>query len=105
MNVLLFLFIGWSLTSLLVNGSIFDPIRNYFLVMYPFIGKLLSCIQCTGTWVGALMFLPLLYLGDMPHLISYPWISYIAYPIIQSGFGVVVESTIIFLVKSESGNH
>ena len=97
--VIVFLFLGWSLTSLLVNGSIFSPIRNYLLVMYPFFGKLLSCIQCTGLWAGVLIFTPLLALDEVPHLSSYKWIGYIAYPIIQSGFAVILESFVIYLVK------
>ena len=96
---ILYLFLGWSLTSLLVNGSIFNPLRNYLLVMYPFFGKLLSCIQCTGVWVGAIIFIPLLAVGEVPYISSYEWLGYIAYPIIQSGFSVLIESLIIYLVK------
>jgi hypothetical protein len=96
---ILYLFLGWSLTSLLVNGSIFDPLRNYLLVMYPFFGKLLSCIQCTGVWVGAIIFIPLLAVDEVPLISSYEWVGYIAYPIIQSGFSVLTESLIIYLVK------
>jgi hypothetical protein len=96
---ILYLFLGWSLTSLLVNGSIFDPFRNYLLVMYPFFGKLLSCIQCTGVWVGAIIFVPLLAVGEVPYISSYGWFGYMAYPIIQSGVSVLLESFIIYLVK------
>ena len=96
---ILYLFLGWSLTSILVNGSIFDPLRNYLLVMYPFFGKLLSCIQCTGLWVGVIIFVPLLAVGEVPYISSYGWFGYIAYPIIQSGVSVLIESFIIYLVK------
>jgi len=96
---ILYLFLGWSLTSILVNGSIFDQFRNYLLVMYPFFGKLLSCIQCTGVWVGAIIFVPLLAVGEVPYISSYEWFGYIAYPIIQSGVSVLIESFIIYLVK------
>lgn len=97
--IALYLFIGWSLTSILVNGSIFDPLRNYLLVRYPFFGKLLSCIQCTGLWVGVITFIPLLAVGEVPYISSYWWFGYIAYPIIQSGVSVLIESFIIYLVK------
>lgn len=96
---ILYLFLGWSLTSILVNGSIFDPLRNYLLVMYPFFGKLLSCIQCTGVWVGIIIFIPLLAVGEVPYITTYKWVGYIAYPIIQSGVSVLIESFIIYLVK------
>ena len=97
-----FLFLGWCLTSLLVNGSIFDPIRNYLLVMYPFFGKLLSCIQCTGVWVGALIFWPLLYSSNLEPSFNLGWINYLIYPVIQSGFGVLVESFVIMMVKENN---
>jgi len=96
---ILYLFLGWSLTSILVNGSIFDSLRNYLLVMYPFFGKLLSCIQCTGLWVGVIIFVPLLGVGEVSRISSYEWFGYIAYPIIQSGVSVLIESFIIYLVK------
>jgi hypothetical protein len=53
--VFLISLIGWSLTNLLVNGSIFDSLRNYLLVKFPYISKLLSCMQCSGFWVGCLI--------------------------------------------------
>ncbi len=55
MNFLIYILIGWGITDILVNGSIFNGIRNYFLVKSPAIGKLFSCIQCSGFWVGILM--------------------------------------------------
>jgi hypothetical protein len=100
METFILLFLGWALTSLLVNGSIFDPLRNYLLVMYPFFGKLLSCIQCTGVWVGALIFIPLVASELATNIYPILWVNYIAYPVIQSGFSVLVESFIIWLVKN-----
>jgi hypothetical protein len=101
---ILFLFIGWSLTSLIVNGSIFAPFRNYLLVKHPFFGKLASCIQCTGFWAGFLIFIPLLTLNEVPYISSYKWVGYVAYPIIQSGVAVILESCIIYLVKGSRSN-
>lgn len=98
--ILVLLFFGWSLTSLLVNGSIFDPIRNHFAVTNPFFFKLLSCIQCTGVWVGALIFYPIL-ISDPETMGFFPWMiaDLIFYPVIQSGISVFLESIIIWLVK------
>jgi hypothetical protein len=98
--ILTLLFFGWCLTSLLVNGSIFDPIKNYLAVTSPFFYKLLSCIQCTGVWVGALIFYPLLLI-DPEIFGSFPWIwvDFIFYPVIQSGVSVIIESIVIWLVK------
>ena len=101
---ILFLFLGWSLTSLIVNGSIFSPFRNYLLVKSPFFGKLVSCIQCTGLWAGVIIFVPLLALDVVSQISSYEWIGYVAYPIIQSGVAVILESFIIYLVKGSRSN-
>ena len=101
---ILFLFLGWSLTSLIVNESIFAPFRNYLLVKSPFFGKLVSCIQCTGLWAGVIIFVPLLALDEVSQISSYEWIGYVAYPIIQSGVAVILESFIIYLVKGSRSN-
>jgi hypothetical protein len=101
---ILFLFLGWSLTSLIVNGTIFSPFRNYLLVKSPFFGKLVSCIQCTGLWAGVIIFTPLLALDEVAQISSYGWIGYVAYPIIQSGVAVILESFIIYLVKGSRSN-
>jgi len=97
---LILLFFGWSLTSLLVNGSIFDPVKNYFAVMNPFIFKLLSCVQCTSVWIGVIVFYPcLLFIPEYVIIFPYGWMDFIFYPVIQSGFAVLFESIIIWLRK------
>jgi hypothetical protein len=104
--ILLFL-LGWGITSTIVNGSIFNGIRNYFLVRFPLLGKLFSCIRCLGFWVGASIFIPLIFLNIIPPIfpteIPY-FISILSMPILQSNFGVVVESFLIFLVKGTKSN-
>jgi hypothetical protein len=98
-NLIIYLFFGWALTSLVVNGSIFSPMRNYLLVKLPFFGKLFSCIQCFGTWVGLVIFIPAVSYGNV-FIPDVPmWVSLFIFPIVQSGFGVIAESIIIWLVK------
>lgn len=67
-KMFIYSFIGWGITNLLVNGSIFDDIRNYLLVMHPKLGKLLTCMQCSGFWVGVL-----LGLFNFAGIIENPW--------------------------------
>jgi hypothetical protein len=45
----------WSLTDLLVGSSIFETPRNYIIVKMPFIGRMITCMQCTGFWVGFIL--------------------------------------------------
>ena len=104
--ILLFL-LGWGITSTIVNGSIFNGIRNYFIVKSPILGKLFSCVRCLGFWVGAFIFIPLVHLDIVPPIFP-PEIPYVislfSMPILQSNFGVVTESFLIFLVKGTKSN-
>jgi hypothetical protein len=104
--ILLFL-LGWGITSTVINGSIFDGIRKYFLVKIPLFGKLFSCIRCLGFWIGFSIFIPLLIFSIIPPIFPSQipvWISFVAMPIFQSNFGVIVESLVIFLVKGTKSN-
>jgi hypothetical protein len=104
--ILLFL-LGWGITSTIVNGSIFNGIRNYFTVKSPILGKLFSCVRCLGFWVGAFIFIPLVHIGIVPPIfpkgIPY-FISLCSMPIFQSNFGIVMESFLIFLIKGTKSN-
>lgn len=55
MEYLIYILIGWGITDFLVNGSILDKLRVYLLVKFPLLAKLLSCIRCSGFWVGVIM--------------------------------------------------
>jgi hypothetical protein len=107
MDYIIFLFLGWGITSTVVNGSIFDKLRNYFIVKFPFYSKLLYCVRCLGFWVGAFIFTPLVQLEILDPIFSNSvpyWISILAMPVLQSNFGVIVESFLVFLVKGTKNN-
>jgi hypothetical protein len=98
------LFTGWCITTIIVNGSIFKGFRNYLIVKSPFFGKLVSCIICLGLWVGAILQGSLLLTGTISPILGGQayWVNYLILPFIQSGFGVLIESFVIFLVKGSS---
>ena len=52
---------AYGLTNILSISKIFGPVRRWLLkkVKTPlrFIGELLSCVMCTGFWVGLLLYL------------------------------------------------
>lgn len=52
LNLLLFVLFGVGLTNILVNASILDYFRDFITERSFFFGKLLSCMLCTGFWVG-----------------------------------------------------
>lgn len=98
--IITMLLFGFAVTTTVVNGSIFDKLRNWTLVKAPFFGKLLTCIMCFGFWVGVLIFYPLNLLGFLDPIGEMPiWFNYVFYPFIQSSVGMTLESIIIFLRK------
>jgi hypothetical protein len=104
--VLLIALIGWSLTNLLVNGSIFDPLRNYLLIKSPAIAKLLTCMQCSGFWVGVFIGI-LSYHGILYNIVYYvvpiqnAWYSQpltvFFHGVFISGVSVFINSILTFL--------
>jgi hypothetical protein len=45
----------YGMAFIIIWGSIFDRPRNWIKNHSTFYGDLLSCIVCTGTWVGFFM--------------------------------------------------
>lgn len=106
MNFLVYILVGWGLTDILVNGSILNSIRNYFIVKSPVISKLLTCIQCSGFWVGIL-------LGILSQLSLIPsqfgncyWIFGIfASGFLVSGSSVIINSLVFNLLSPRFKNN
>jgi hypothetical protein len=78
-QLLIFMIAAYGMTTILVYGSIFnglrDNIRNWgnnkyapFNGVGKFISELISCILCTGTWVGFI--LSLLMFSPISHFIG-----------------------------------
>lgn len=55
MNFLLFILSGVGITNLVVNATILDAPRNYMGSKSNLIKKLLSCMMCSGFWVGVVL--------------------------------------------------
>jgi hypothetical protein len=100
MEILILLFINWCFTTGVINASILDQIRNYFLVRLPMFGKLISCVRCLGFWVGFFTFGAYTYLEKIDGILFFPiWLNYLIYPFVQSASCVILENFIIFLGK------
>jgi hypothetical protein len=75
-------FIVWSIgvfgtANIISISKIFEPFRN-FLKPVPFFGKMVSCVLCTGFWVGVFwgytMFSPAEYLVRISELHRFKFI-------------------------------
>jgi hypothetical protein len=80
-ELLLFTFVAYGMTTILVYGSIFNTIReiihdqahneNLFILFKPifrFLSGLIACPLCTSTWVG--FFLSLTLFSPIKHFIG-----------------------------------
>lgn len=52
---LLFILAGIGITNLVVNATILDNLRDFVIQRSNFFGKLLTCMMCSGFWVGLLL--------------------------------------------------
>jgi len=52
---LVWTFIAYGITSILVWGSIFESTRDWIKQKSNFFGSMISCVLCTSTWVGFFM--------------------------------------------------
>ena len=102
--------IGWSITNIVVNGSIFDGVRIYLMVKSQMFSKLLTCMQCSGFWVGIVLG----FLSVLDHIINpfsnflnsssilYFPLTILAWGFLNSGISVIINSLIVFLLNSFS---
>lgn len=54
-SIIIWSFITYGLTTILVYGSIFSEIREWIVKKSYFFGTLITCVLCTSTWVGFMM--------------------------------------------------
>ena len=105
-TIIFLLFAGWCVTTTIINGDVFDPIRNYTLVRFPRIAKLFTCIRCLGFWIGFIGFGLLTIFGVIGEVIKgvSPLFNLIVLPFIQSGSCILLESVVVFLHKQTNIN-
>ena len=67
--VVLWAFIGYGMTTILVYGSIFDKPRAWIKRNSKFFGDLIGCMMCTSTWVG--FFLSIFFYSPAQELMNF----------------------------------
>jgi len=95
----LHLFLAWCITNVLVNGNVLDPIRDYLLVRISPLGRMMSCVMCTGFWVGFFLSLVMDARLDSHFLYDSRYFHYISYGFISSGVSTIINSLLIFFIK------
>jgi hypothetical protein len=108
--ILILAIIGWSITNIIVNGSIFDGLRVYLMVKSQTFSKLLTCMQCSGFWVGVILGIFSLF----HHIVNpfcqilnqdsplYFTLTILAWGFWNSGISLMINSFIVFLLNSFS---
>lgn len=105
MDCIIYILIGWGITDILVNGSILDGVRNFFLVKIPLLGKLFTCIQCSGFWVGIFLgLLSTLNVLETPLWDFSPVARILASGFLISGCSVILNSTVFSLLSKGTKN-
>ena len=108
MDLLLFLFAGYGITTIIVYGDIFESFRNYLnngqeSVRKNFWGMLINCPMCVGFWIGVLLSLffitPSHYLeGCLTQSVNqesiYHWL-YFSYNIISDLLKSIIDGAIV----------
>lgn len=70
--LLLWVFIAYGMTSIIVWGSIFEKPREWISKKSEWFGTLVSCTLCTSTWVG--FFLSITLGGLTSPLLDVHWV-------------------------------
>jgi hypothetical protein len=100
MLIFLFFIIGcYGITNILVYGKIFRPLRKFLSEKNKFLYSLISCMMCTGFWIGVFVFLLFQYMGLFFIPITQNILNYIFMTIFTGGFTSGVIWLIYLLVK------
>lgn len=81
-ELVLFSLVVYGITNIVVYGKIFNNIRTFAIKINPsFLGQLMTCMMCSGTWAGfivssTLYYFNLHHLSPMVHWgINIPWLA------------------------------
>lgn len=85
-NFILFILAGIGITNLIVNSSLVGLIKNKIFKKFPLIMELLSCMMCTGFWVGIILGI----YSEHPIVLMASTISILSYTI-----GIIMEYLVV----------
>ena len=97
--LILWAFIAYGLTSILVWGSIFESTRLFIKKHSKFFGDLISCTLCTSTWVG--FFMSICLGGLTTRILDTHWLPSIFFDgMFTAGFVWTINSIVEFFEES-----
>ena len=97
--LILWAFIAYGLTSILVWGSIFESTRLFIKRHSKFFGDLISCTLCTSTWVG--FFMSICLGGLTTRILDTHWLPSIFFDgMFTAGFVWTINSIVEFFEES-----
>jgi hypothetical protein len=96
--LLLWSFIGYGMTTIIVYGSIFDSTRQWILKHSKFFGELINCPLCTSTWVG--FFLSIVTGGLTIQYFEVGWLTIFLDGMFTAGAVWAINSIIEFFEES-----
>jgi hypothetical protein len=87
---------AWSITNIIVHGSIFKPIRTWILTSdHSFFGNLISCFMCSSVWVSALVWVLIkMILPDMNLIYNHDVLDFFLFTASSSGISYIIDMTI-----------
>lgn len=97
--LILWAFIAYGLTSILVWGSIFESTRLFIKKHSKFFGDLISCTLCTSTWVG--FFMSICFGGLTSRILDAHWLPSIFFDgMFTAGIVWTINSIVEFFEES-----
>ncbi len=95
----LWAFIGYGITSIIVWGAIFEKPRNWIINHSNFFGQLITCVLCTGTWVG--FFMSICLGGLTNHFFKIGWLPSIFFDgVFTAGIVWAINAVLEFFEES-----
>lgn len=98
-TIILWAFMGYGMTTILVYGSIFETARQWIKSKSKFFGELIGCMMCTSTWVG--FFLSICLGGLSTRVLGINWVPSIFFDgMVTCGMVWAINGIIEFFEES-----
>ena len=98
MEILIWILSAYGMSQIIVFGSIFQNLREWFIRNSKFFGDLVQCMMCTSTWVG--FFLSLAFFSPTGSLITIPYTNIFFDGMLASGSVWALNSIVEWFEKN-----